>query len=379
MRIGIDISPMVLRAAGIGRYTEALWAVLDALPAHSLHGVSTERRDCPLPVALQDSVASLRRSPRVWRAQAAASHVLRTPLSAPPWVDMDVCFFPDTVFPRIVVPSIVTLHDLSFALFPQFHTTANRLSLLFFLERAARDATHIVCDSLSTQRDLLRLYGDQLAPRTTVIYPCIDDLFGRDVPLAERRAVLERYSLDEQAFVLGVGTLEPRKNMRTLIGAYRELAAMRGSAPPLVIVGKGGWLGETDRLAALVGPADVRFVGYVSDADLAALYQTCLAFLYPSYAEGFGLPVAEAMSAGAPVLCSETTSLPEVAGTAALYVNPHRQSDLAHALARLLDDATLRAEMSAAGPAQAARFSRQRFSAEVIALCDRVMASYGKR
>jgi glycosyltransferase involved in cell wall biosynthesis len=164
-------------------------------------------------------------------------------------------------------------------------------------------------------------------------------------------------SLPDHGFLLAVGTLEPRKNLPRLVEAFASLPVGVQAAHPLVVVGAAGWsTGPT--LAALRSLGDrCHILGHVSDAALAALYRRCGAFCYPSLGEGFGLPVLEAMQAGAPVITSDLSSLPEVGGDAVEYVDPRSVSGIATGLRRVLEDPELQARLSAAGPARAARFS----------------------
>jgi glycosyltransferase involved in cell wall biosynthesis len=173
---------------------------------------------------------------------------------------------------------------------------------------------------------------------------------------------LELAALPQAGFVLAVGTLEPRKNLPRLVDAYRRLPGVLRSEHPLVVVGALGWeTGET--LAALEGLGEncVR-LGYVSDAALAELYHRCAVFCYPSLGEGFGLPVLEAMAAGAAVLTSNVSSLPEVGGEAVAYADPRDTGDIARALGSLLEDQSLRARLAAEARERARQFTWERFA-----------------
>jgi glycosyltransferase involved in cell wall biosynthesis len=161
----------------------------------------------------------------------------------------------------------------------------------------------------------------------------------------------------ERDFVLAVGTLEPRKNLPRLVAAYRRLPAALQAAHPLVVTGRIGWeVGETLDAITSLGDRAIR-TGYVPDDQLALLYRRCALFAYPSLGEGFGLPVLEAMAAGAPVLTSDRSSLPEVGGDAAAYCDPTDEGSIAATLEALLGDPDRRSAMAAAGPRHAAQFS----------------------
>lgn len=176
----------------------------------------------------------------------------------------------------------------------------------------------------------------------------------------------------EGRFVLAVGTLEPRKNLPRLVAAYRRLPDDLQYAHPLVVTGRLGWqTGET--VAALDSLGERAIVtGFVPDDQLALLYRRCALFAYPSLGEGFGLPVLEAMAAGAPVLTSDRSSLPEVGGDVAAYCDPADEADIARALEDLLRDAGARERMAAAGPVRAAGFTWARTAADVLATLERV-------
>jgi len=175
-----------------------------------------------------------------------------------------------------------------------------------------------------------------------------------------------------RGFVLAVGTLEPRKNLPRLVAAYRRLPAALQEAHPLVVTGRLGWdTGETVAALDSLGPRAIR-TGYVPDAQLALLYRRCALFAYPSLGEGFGLPVVEAMAAGAPVLTSDRSSLPEVGGDAAVYCDPTDESAIATALEGLLGDPARRARLAAAGPPRAAGFSWDETARIVLEALERI-------
>jgi glycosyltransferase involved in cell wall biosynthesis len=185
--------------------------------------------------------------------------------------------------------------------------------------------------------------------------------------------VRRRYDLPER-FVLFVGTLEPRKNLMRLVQAYAGLPASVRRHVSLVIAGGPGWLSETlRREVAERGLADrVRFIGYVRDEDMAPLYSLATVFAYPSLYEGFGLPVLEAMACGVPVLTSNVSSLPEVAGGAAVLVAPTDVDAIADGLTQLLDDTALAAKLVARGLEWSTNFSWDRCARETLAVYESV-------
>ena len=261
----------------------------------------------------------------------------------------DVLFVPSHVLP-IIQPrrSVVTVHDLGYLYYPETHPLRQRLYLDVTTRWHARSATQVLADSEATKRDLIARYGAR-PDRITVAYPGLDPGVKRVDDPAEIARVKSKYGL-EGAYVLYLGTLHPRKNVLRLIKAYRA----SGCTWQLVLAGKRGWY-----YAQLIKEAGsgVRFIGYVDEADKAALLSGAKAFAFPSLYEGFGFPVLEAMACGLPVLCSNTSSLPEVAGDAALQVDPLNVDEIASGLRRITLDAELRGTLIERGYQQARRFT----------------------
>jgi glycosyltransferase involved in cell wall biosynthesis len=249
--------------------------------------------------------------------------------------------------------TVVTVHDLSFALFPEFFRGANAAYLRLFTRISCRRAARIIAVSENTRADVMRLYG---APgeRVEVIPHGVDPAF-HPRPAAEVAEFRRARALPER-FVLFVGTLEPRKNLVKLIEAFSNLPV---SNLKLVLVGGKGWY--YDQIFAAVERLNLKdrviWAGYVPNGDLPMWYNAADVFAFPSRYEGFGMPVLEAMACGAPTVTSTTSSLPEVAGDAALTVPPDDVGALADALHRALEDAELRQELRAKGIARAARFT----------------------
>jgi glycosyltransferase involved in cell wall biosynthesis len=225
--------------------------------------------------------------------------------------------------------------------------------------RATRRAAALLAISHATARALAERFPGTAA--RTVVAP-----LGVAPALASQLDPAEAATLPGAGFVLAVGTLEPRKNLPRLVEAYRRLPAELSGRHPLVVVGARGWqTGET--LGALRSLGErCAMLGYVSDAALAELYRRCAVFCYPSLGEGFGLPVLEAMAAGAAVLTSGVSSLPEVGGEAVEYVDPHDLASIAAGLERVLGDESRRAELRRLAPAQAAQFTWERFAEQTL-------------
>jgi glycosyltransferase involved in cell wall biosynthesis len=246
------------------------------------------------------------------------------------------------------IPTAVVVYDLvAFVEHARAQARAARIERATIVP-ALRRADALLCISRATERDLLARHPT-VRGRTFVTPLAADPLFGAE--RADLDEVRARLGLT-RPFVLAAGTLEPRKNLLRLIDAW---AGIDSGGRELVLVGPTGW--DFDAIIRNARARDVRLLGFVSDSDLAALYGLCDAFCYPSLYEGFGLPVLEAMAAGAPVITSSVSSLPEVAGDAALLVDPRDPAAIREALERVLGDPEERARLRLAGPARAARFS----------------------
>jgi glycosyltransferase involved in cell wall biosynthesis len=264
------------------------------------------------------------------------------------------------------VPSVVTIHDLSAFLFPQTFRRVNRAYTQWAIRVACRRATRILAVSEATKSELVRWLG--VAPeRVVVTYDACEERFAPPAPAAIE-AFRRRAGLPER-FILFVSTLEPRKNLPTLLDAYARIAAATDA--PLIIGGSKGWLYEPIfAKAEALGLSDrVRFVGFIDGADLPLWYAAATVFTLPSLYEGFGMPLLEAMACGTPVVTTTSSSLPEVVGDAGLTVPPTDADALGAALLRALTDVELRAEMRERGLRQARRFSWR-------ATAERTLAAY---
>jgi glycosyltransferase involved in cell wall biosynthesis len=254
--------------------------------------------------------------------------------------------------------SVVTIYDLSFVLSPEAFRPANRLYLRAITRRSASWADAVIAISENTKRDIVRLWG--ISPDKVRVAPCgVDERFG-PLPPDEVERFRRRHSLPEQ-MVLFIGTLEPRKNLVTLIEAY-ALLRRRGLRHVLVLAGGKGWKYEpvfeaVERLG--LGDA-VRFPGYVPADELPLWYNAASLFVYPSLYEGFGLPPLEAMACGTPVIVSDRASLPEVVGPEGITVGPSDVSGLADEMQRVLSDSSLAEHLSDYGRRRAKEYSWDR-------------------
>jgi len=259
-------------------------------------------------------------------------------------------------------PMVVTVYDLSFLLFPDAFNRLNRWYLSTMAPLSARRARRVIAISESTKRDLVRL-AHVPAERVAVVYPGLEPDMRRVDDPAALAAFRRRHGLPEH-FVLFVGTLEPRKNVTALVQAYSVLQRRGVRSHALVLAGSKGWRYESVFAAIEESGVkqDIILPGYVTHDDLPLWYSAADAFVYPSLYEGFGLPVLEAMACGAPVITSNASSLPEVAGDAGLLVAPDDVDGLASAIERVIRSADLGAEMRAQGAARAATFTWERMA-----------------
>jgi glycosyltransferase involved in cell wall biosynthesis len=256
------------------------------------------------------------------------------------------------------IPTAVIVYDLV-----AFQTRAAAQRRAARIERATikrglRRSGAVVCISEATRADLIARFP-WVARRTSVLPLAADPRFAQQLSAAEQLPVLARYGLGER-FILATGTLEPRKNLVRVIDAHAALAESLRETHPLVLVGPRGW--ESDEIVARAGADDrlVRILGHVPDEDLAVLYGACTVFSYPSLYEGFGLPLLEAMAAGAACITSNVSSLPEVGGDAVVYVDPLSVDEITGALENLLTSDETRADLGERAARRAAGFSWDR-------------------
>ncbi len=347
MRIAIDASRTTV-ASRTGTENYALQLIRALLDLRSSHQITLYFRDLPLPDLFPPSPNVQQRVipfARLWTHARFAAAL---------WADRpDVTFVPAHALP-FVFPgrAVATVHDLGYRFFPDAHPTMERLYLDLTTRATTRRATRILVDSEATRRDLIGQYGVDME-RIDVVYPGVEGW--QRAPDAQIAAIRAKYKLPD-CYLLFLSTLQPRKNIRRLVEAFTRYTDISDDAV-LVLAGKRGWL--IDEVLAELPSTRIVLTGYVPDADVPALYSGALALVFPSLYEGFGFPVLEAMRCGTPVLCSNTSSLPELAGDAAILVDPLDVNAIATGMARLVGDADLRADLVQRGYRQAAKFTWQ--------------------
>lgn len=366
MRIGIDARNLVPSLTGIGRYVLEMARALGAA-GHELCLYLPEPAAAPLA-----GIVNARVRVGAWRGATMRMLWAQTALPAAARADaVDVFWGPAHRLPAALpgtIARVVTIHDLVWVHAAATMRRQTWLGERFLVGPALRRADRIVTDSNATTTDLQRRFPDIAAPVST-IYPGV-------TPLAAARANAAPRPAGGRHYILFVGTLEPRKNLARLIAAFAALPEPLRADHALVIAGGTGWRADDlERLAGAHGLADsVKTLGYVSDADLAALYAgaTCLAM--PSLYEGFGLPILEAHRFGVPVLTSRVSSMPEVAGKAAVLVDPFSVPSIAEGLRTLIGDPARRAALAQHARANAARFDWDRSASQLAGVFEAAIA-----
>ena len=356
LRVAVDATAIPARLTGAGVYTARLLAALaarggvelDAFVAPHAAGTLAARG-----VRVHEvGVAGRGRPARIaWTQLAAGRAARRAGAGLLHGVHYELPL-------AAGLPQVVTVHDLTLLTHPEWHERSKVAYFGWALRRALRRAARVLCVSATTADDLLRVL--HVDPSRVDVTPLGTDL--APAPPDQVAAVRERLGL-ARPYLLGLGTLEPRKDLPTLIAAFGTLA--RELPHDLVLAGLPGWgTGEVAAALAASGVAGrVRLAGYIPEEDKAALFTGAELFAYPSRYEGFGLPVAEAMACGVPVVTTTGGSLPEVAGDGAELVPPGDPGALAAAIRKLLDDAAAREELVRRGRARAAQLSWDRCAA----------------
>src|SRR5882724_4388762 len=374
MKIAIDVSLTIGEIAGVGSYTRGLLEGLAAIDADNEYLLYSYLNFpySPQPTLPQKPNFALRMLQleeenweRIW---SRADLPPKDSLDA-----VDVLHSPFFNAPKDHHGSlVVTIYDVSFLLQPQFHTEANRLHCLQGTLNAALYADRIVAISMQTKKDLID-YFSVPDERIRVIHPAHRKIYYPERDVEVIRRALERLGIFHN-FILFVGSLEPRKNLKTLLQAYATYVTRYACKELLVVAGGKGWLNDDlSQVAAELGIAErVKFLGYVQEADLRVLYSAAKLFVYPSIYEGFGLPPLEAMACGAPVITSNTSALPEVVGDAALLIDPHNSEELCQAMQRVLCDDDFRKRMRRQSLARAKLFSWEQTAEQTLAVYEEV-------
>ncbi len=268
---------------------------------------------------------------------------------------------------------IATFHDLSLFLYPQYHPEDRLKVLTPAIEQAAQEADHLIVDSEQVRKEVIAYFGVH-QERITAI-PLASSLDTESLDETARDSFLLQLGLTSGGYFLFVSTLEPRKNISGLLGAYELLPTSVRRHFPLVLAGQLGWKSGDIAKALERGKqrGDVMQTGYLSNLQLCQLYSGAKAFVFPSFYEGFGLPIIEAQGFGVPVITSDCSCMPEVAGGAGLFINPEAYAALADAMQTVIDDPELHARLSLLGLENSRRFSWASTAQQTIALYHSVL------
>ncbi len=349
MQILIDATPLLLKSAGVKNYTyywiQSLWEQarndrIVTLPA--LNGFG--------PLNHEGSIAGPALTFLHLGRVFASNRVPALPLLRWTMPNADVFHVSNQIrFPPKGLKLTATIYDMTCRLMPELHTAANIQADESLAKNVLARASRLIAISNNTRQDAARLLGLD-AERIEVIYPGVPEVYFGAQPRPNARP-----------YVLYLGTIEPRKNVDTLLDAWSSFG-LRGDFD-LIVAGASGWAGEKTLARLAARPPGVRYLGYVPEDELPGLTAGASAFVYPSLYEGFGFPVAQAMAAGVPVITSNASCLPEVAGGGALLVDPRSASEIQGALDKLLTSPELRRQLATAGLERA----RQEFRWDVCA------------
>ena len=364
MRIGFDLSITKINQAGTSIYAANL--------IKTLRQVDTGNQYLLFAVNQQSDMSSIKsvhtRLNTIYRDIIWTHTVLPYQLAR---ASIDIIHMPANVIPLFSpCKTVVFIHDTTVFDFPEKFSVWQRTYARFFTLFAATHASAILTNSEQSKRDIIKHF--KVNPTKIIVTYLAAASEFRRIPKSEITTIKQKYEL--KTFILTVGTLEPRKNMLRLLQAFAQLRA-NGFSGMLIHAGPKGWLyddvlAEVDRLKL---QDSVRFLGRVPIQDLVGLYNAASLFVYPSLYEGFGLPVLEAMACGCPVITSATSSLPEVAGDAALLVDPYNVEKLAAAMAEILDNQALATTLRERGVKQAKLFSWERCAQETLAVYNQLM------
>jgi glycosyltransferase involved in cell wall biosynthesis len=377
MTLYVDVSAAVNQRAGLARYaldlTRALVTQYGEEQAFGLF-YNGSQRAVQLPGLEGIPARSVRAGYKPWRLAVWAGQLLGVGFDR---LLPDATLFHATehlLLPLRHTPTVLTVHDLVYRLFPAYHKRLNYWFLNAAMPLFVRRASALITVSESSKRDLIRLYGVP-ADKITVVYEAASGVF-QPAPAEQIAAARARYGLPER-YLIALGTIEPRKNLLRLVEALRMLR-QKDPELALVVVGRTGWLYEEffQKLEEMGDRKAVLLPGYVPDADIPAVMSGATALVLASLYEGFGLPILEAMACATPVVCSNVSSMPELGGDAARYFDPQDANQMADVIAGVVRDGDLRAEMRRRGLEQAARFSWQRAARETLDVYQRAIRAW---
>jgi len=378
MKIGFDVSQTAEDMAGCGFFSKQLISHLidiDQENQYLLYPIFFGYRHPDFKKAYSSdrknvknffSDMSWQKANRIWNESSDIDELLGSP---------DIIHSNNFSFPiGVSAKKVLTIYDMGYLDCPEYTTEENRLVCFQGAFEASLYADHIVTISDFSKKSFMKYFPYYPAERVSVVYLGNRPTLKKVNDQLQWKSIQKKFGLKD-SFWLGVGTVEPRKNYRLLLDSYAELVNQDKETKPLYIAGGRGWMEESiqERIKELGIFNKVKFLGYVTDDELSYLYSNCFAFVYPSHYEGFGLPVLEAMNCGAPVITSNTSSLPEVAGEAALYIDPNHVKQLVSAMSELSNNTDLRNELVDKSVNQAQNFSWLSTAEQMLDIYEKVM------
>ena len=379
LKIAVNATSLLKPMTGIGRYTYNLFSEIiktDECEVDFLYGLSWGKKlVVPAGKYQKTSQAVSKTLPYVRTlGRLAQKNILKYKFSKEKY---DLYHEPNFLALSFVSPVVATIHDLSIIKYPDFHPPDRVKMFEKNLLRTLDRAEYLIADSEFVRKDIINTFGVDPEKVVTTLLG-VEKSF---CPRNEESAVslLNSYKLKYKSYFLVVSTLEPRKNFKLVIEAYMRLDNKVKERYPLVIIGMNGWeMSQFDKdLEKLKRQGHLRMPGYVDNGALPILYSSAKLFLYPSLYEGFGLPPLEAMACGAPVITSNTSSLPEVVGDAGITVSPYDDEGLRDVMARLVEDDEMLAELSRKSLERSKLFTWGKCAEQTIDVYRRVYTSSG--
>lgn len=370
--ITVDVSAAVHSRAGLGRYSERLAAALNAAYPGKMALFFNQGSDGQLPTSLSAMPhRSVRLGYKPWRSIVLLAHLLHLGFDR---LLPDARLFHSTehlLMPLRRIPAVLTVHDLIYRLYPQYHKRLNYWYLNLAMPLFCRRARAIIAVSEASRRDIIEHYGID-PDKIHVVYEAAAEHF-KPATQDDVARVRQTYDLPPE-FLIHLSTVEPRKNLHRLLDALQQLRQDRPQLK-LVLVGSKGWLYETlfDRIKEEGLQNAVIALGWVPDADLPAVIGAATLAVQPSLYEGFGLPILEHMACAQVVAASNASSHPEIGGDAAAYFDAQDVRDMTGVIGRLLDNEQEREQRRRAGLQQAEKFSWQRAAQETMSVYESVI------
>lgn len=356
MRICIDATSLLLRSAGVKNFVyHWMTSLQQAAPQHRITAFPALGE-----VGALDHERSVLKWSQTWPRIALLhfANIRHNPAVDFLMRNVDV-FHASSLMrnPPRKVKLTGTIYDMTGRLLPQFHTPGNVQAENSFYERVMKRADGLIAISQSSKSDAVRLLG--LNPdKVTVIYPGVDERFF-NVAASDIERVVRGYDLGKP-YLLFVGTIEPRKNVDTILDAYSALPVDLRDHHDLVIAGPTGWAAGSTVKRLESGIPGIRVLGYVPESELPALTAGATVFVYPSFYEGFGFPVAQAMAAGVPVITSNVSALPEITAGAGMLIDAASAAELTGSIYQVLTSPSLRTERGKSGQQIARRYTWSR-------------------